>query len=131
MGERPFFVLYVLVCLEIGIFLMLVPWSAVWERNYFLQAVPALGPIVTSPWFRGAVAGLGLANIYMAFAEISLRRQSHSLLQDEPLDELELELERESESEREREREPGREHEPERSDAPDRSPRQSWAATKD
>lgn len=123
MGERPFFVLYVLVCLEIGIFLMLVPWSAVWERNYFLQAAPALRPIVTSPWFRGAVAGLGLANIYMALAEIALRRQDQGAFDGEPVAERDLDQEPEPEPERDRNRD--------RADSPKTSPRQSWAATKD
>ena len=75
MGERQHFVLYVLVCLEIGIFLILVPWSVMWERNYFLEALPALRPILLSSVLRGAVAGLGLANIYMALREVIVRRQ--------------------------------------------------------
>jgi hypothetical protein len=70
MGERQWFVLYVLVCLEVGIFLALVPWSAIWERNYFLEAYPALRPLVLAPAFRGAVAGLGLANIYLGLHEV-------------------------------------------------------------
>ncbi|HXV63726.1 MAG TPA: hypothetical protein VEK15_23700 [Vicinamibacteria bacterium] len=75
MGERQHFVLYVLVCLEIGIFLILVPWSVMWERNYFLETLPALRPIMLSSVLRGAVAGLGLANIYMALREVIVRRQ--------------------------------------------------------
>jgi hypothetical protein len=70
MGERQWFVLYVLVCLEVGIFLALVPWSAIWERNYFLEVYPTLRPIVLAPAFRGAVAGLGLGNIYLGLHEI-------------------------------------------------------------
>lgn len=74
MGDRQWFILYVLVCLEIGIFLVLVPWSAIWERNYFLSAYPSLRPIVLAPTFRGAVAGLGVANIYVGLREIVNRR---------------------------------------------------------
>lgn len=75
MGERQRFVLYVLVCLEIGIFLILVPWSVMWERNYFLEALPSLRPFMLSSILRGAVAGLGLANIYMALREVIVRRE--------------------------------------------------------
>jgi len=75
MGDRQWFVLYVLVCLEVGIFLLLVPWSAIWERNYFLQAYPSLRPIVLAPSFRGAVAGLGLANVYLGLRELVQRRR--------------------------------------------------------
>jgi hypothetical protein len=75
MGDRQWFVLYVVVCLEVGIFLLLVPWSAVWERNYFLEAYPSLRAILLAPAIRGAVAGLGLANIYMGLSEVLNRRR--------------------------------------------------------
>ncbi len=89
MGDRQWFILYVLGCLEVGIFLALVPWSAIWERNYFLEAYPSLQSVVLAPTFRGAVAGLGLANIYLGLNEVlgrlrggrerapSLARQEH------------------------------------------------------
>ena len=70
MADRQWFVLYVLVCLEIGLFLTLVPWSAIWERNYFLEAYPGLRPFMLAPALRGAVCGLGLANIYLGISEI-------------------------------------------------------------
>jgi hypothetical protein len=73
MGDRQWFILYVLVCLEVGIFLALVPWSAIWERNYFLEVYPSFRSVVLAPAFRGAVAGLGLANIYLGLNEV-LRR---------------------------------------------------------
>jgi len=76
MGDRQWFILYVVVCLEVGIFLLLVPWSAIWERNYFLEAYPSLRAILLAPAIRGAVAGLGLANIYMGLSEVLNRRRS-------------------------------------------------------
>jgi hypothetical protein len=76
MGDRQWFILYVVVCLEVGIFLLLVPWSAVWERNYFLEAYPSLRAILLAPAIRGAVAGLGLANIYMGLSEVLNRRRA-------------------------------------------------------
>lgn len=79
MQDRQWFVLYVLVCLEVGIFLILVPWSAIWERNYFLQAYPMLGTIVLDPTFRGAVSGLGIANIYVVLHDVIERRRQAGL----------------------------------------------------
>ena len=73
MLDRQWFVLYVLVCLEIGLFLTLVPWSAIWERNYFLEAYPGLQPYMLAPTLRGAVCGLGLANIYLGITEVLYR----------------------------------------------------------
>jgi hypothetical protein len=75
MGDRQWFILYVVVCLEVGIFLTLVPWSAIWERNYFLEAYPSLRTILLAPALRGAVAGLGLANIYMGLSEVMNRKK--------------------------------------------------------
>lgn len=75
MGDRQWFILYVVVCLEVGIFLILVPWSAIWERNYFLETYPLLRAILLAPALRGAVAGLGLANIYMGLSEVLNRRR--------------------------------------------------------
>jgi hypothetical protein len=75
MLDRQWFVLYVVVCLEVGLFLSLVPWSTVWERNFFLQAYPSLRPVLLAPAMRGAVAGLGLANIYVAVSEVWNRRR--------------------------------------------------------
>ncbi|MGH9319607.1 MAG: hypothetical protein ACRD3V_06925 [Vicinamibacteria bacterium] len=80
MGDRQWFILYVVVCLEVGIFLTLVPWSAIWERNYFLEAYPSLRAYLLAPSIRGAVAGLGLANIYMALREVYHRRRSALLV---------------------------------------------------
>jgi hypothetical protein len=50
---------------------LLVPWSAFWERNYFLQSWPAIEPVLTNNYVRGAVSGLGLLNVYAALAELS------------------------------------------------------------
>ena len=81
MGDRQWFVLYVLVCLEVGVFLVLVPWSAIWERNYFLETYPTLRPVLLSPALRGAVCGLGVANIYVAVTEV-LHRFRKTIVKD-------------------------------------------------
>lgn len=76
--NRQWFLLYILVCLEVGVFLLLVPWAAIWERNYFLQQYPALGTVILDPMFRGAVSGLGVANIYLGLTEFIGRRTRSS-----------------------------------------------------
>ena len=89
MGDKQWFVLYVLVCLEFGVFLMLVPWSPIWERNYFLEAYPALRPWLLSSSVRGAVCGLGLANIYLGAREAFVRLRGggdHGRVASSPLE---------------------------------------------
>lgn len=55
---------------EVGLLLIVLPWSAFWERNYFVYAIPALEPLFTSPFVRGAVSGLGLLNLGAALSEL-------------------------------------------------------------
>lgn len=56
--------------LETGLLLVLIPWSAFWDRNYFVNWSAAMGAVVTSNYTRGAVTGLGLLNVWSAIAEL-------------------------------------------------------------
>jgi hypothetical protein len=55
---------------EAGLVLLIVPWSIYWERNYFVQALPIVEPLITNYFVRGAVSGLGLVNLVAGFVEI-------------------------------------------------------------
>jgi len=54
------------VWLLFGMALILVPWSDLWDTNYFLYHYPALGIFVKSPFLRGAISGLGFMNVLMS-----------------------------------------------------------------
>ena len=56
--------------LEIGLLLVLIPWSRFWERNYFADVVPIVRFVITNNYVRGAVSGLGLVNIWLALLEL-------------------------------------------------------------
>jgi hypothetical protein len=58
------------IFLEVGLLLVVIPWSLFWDHNYFAQAVPAVGMLITNDFVRGAVSGLGLINLYLGLAEI-------------------------------------------------------------
>lgn len=62
---------YVLYFLEVGLALLVVPWSDLWLRNYFVQAWPWVGPVVGNPYLRGAVSGLGLVNLALGISDLS------------------------------------------------------------
>ena len=62
--------LLVVFFLEIGLVLIVVPWSAFWDRNYFAQLAPPLAALITNNFVRGAVSGLGLINLSVGVAEI-------------------------------------------------------------
>jgi len=50
---------------------VLIPWSAFWERNYFVEAWPTLGGVLMNNYTRGAISGLGLVNVWAALAELA------------------------------------------------------------
>jgi hypothetical protein len=54
--------LYLLYCIEAGIFLLLVPWSIVWTHSYFAQ-IAALRDLLLSGFVRGAVSGVGVLHL--------------------------------------------------------------------
>ena len=55
-----------LLWLVFGLALILVPWSDIWDVNYFLYQYPALGLIVKNPFVRGAISGLGFMNVLLS-----------------------------------------------------------------
>lgn len=57
--------------LEVGLLLVVLPWTAFWDRNYLFDLVPALRTWLHSSYARGAVSGLGLLNLGLGLAEIS------------------------------------------------------------
>lgn len=61
-------ILRTLICFELGILLILAPWSGFWERNFFLERFPDLIPYLLSSYTRGAISGLGLLDIFVAIS---------------------------------------------------------------
>jgi hypothetical protein len=57
--------------LEVGLLLVLVPWSPFWERNYFVTAYPVIQELVRNNYVRGGVSGLGIVNLLMGFNELA------------------------------------------------------------
>lgn len=67
----------VILCFEMGVFLIVFPWASEWDANYFSRLPFWAREIWVSPYFRGAVSGLGLVDIYISFLEVfRLRRFS-------------------------------------------------------
>jgi hypothetical protein len=67
--------LFILVCFEVGVFLVVFPWLQYWPTNRLATLFPGFHEIWTSSYFRGALSGLGVVNLYISLAEIvRLRR---------------------------------------------------------
>ena len=62
-------ILSVIISLLVGFFLVLVPWSALWDTNYLLQPYPSVRALLLSGYLRGTLSGLGLVNIVIALDE--------------------------------------------------------------
>ena len=94
MSAKLSVIFYIILCLEIGLVLTLLPWVpqgtlglSDWSNNYFLlyaarkTGMHALQTVVASGWMRGAVTGVGLLNIGIAFWEIFHFRQTVQTLE--------------------------------------------------
>ena len=61
--------LVLLLFLEIGLFLVALPWSSAWDQNLVASYFPWLRPVFLSYYLRGAVSGLGLINLWMGISQ--------------------------------------------------------------
>lgn len=82
MVARLTVIFFIILCLEAGIALTLLPWLSLgglgdWGDNYLLAllvektGMPVLQKAVASGWIRGAVTGLGILNLFIAFWELA------------------------------------------------------------
>jgi hypothetical protein len=84
-------IFFILICFEIGILLVILPWvpSPSWNENYLLVLAadkvhwPWLALAMKSGYARGAVTGLGLLNILLGVWEIINFRKTASAFQTE------------------------------------------------
>lgn len=96
MSAKLSVIFYIILCLEIGIFLTVAPWwphgmwgISDWGNNYFLlyaarkTGIVGLQAVVASGWVRGAVSGVGLLNLGIAFWEIFNFNRTVTALQNE------------------------------------------------
>ncbi len=67
--------LFIIVCFEVGAFLTVFPWTPQWDSNSVASFFPWLHDLWISSYFRGALSGLGLLNIYISLGEVSRLRR--------------------------------------------------------
>jgi hypothetical protein len=77
--KRVFGLCFALFAIELGIFLVVFPWLPSWDLNWVPLQSPGMRMIWMNPYFRGALTGLGLVNLYVGFEEFL--RQVRSLFQ--------------------------------------------------
>jgi len=73
--QRIMSVLFIIFCLELGLFLLVYPWTGSWSDNYFAWAA-ARGNVQrwhtfwNNTYVRGAISGMGAVNLWIAIAEV-------------------------------------------------------------
>ncbi len=76
MSAKLTVVFYIFICFEIGVLLILLPWSVYWNENFFLYYLSnrlhseTVMQVAQSGYLRGAVTGLGIVNVLLGFLEI-------------------------------------------------------------
>ncbi|HEY0427932.1 MAG TPA: hypothetical protein VGC76_09130 [Pyrinomonadaceae bacterium] len=87
MVERVTVILFIALFLMAGVLLTLLPWINIgafgdWGDNYLLAFVsektglPIIQKAVASGWVRGAITGLGVMNLFLAFWEMAHFKQN-------------------------------------------------------
>lgn len=97
MSSRLTVIFYIILCLEIGIVLTVLPWVphgwfglSDWGNNYFLLVASrkvgfGVQHFIASGWIRGAVSGVGILNLGMGFWELlNFRRTVRALDEGRP-----------------------------------------------
>jgi hypothetical protein len=102
MASKLSVIFFIVLCLEVGIVLTFLPWYHPlglnnwlniglndWADNYLLLYAArktgwmSLQHAISSGWVRGAVSGLGILNLMMAFSEMAHFNQTVSYMQGE------------------------------------------------
>ena len=68
--SRLFSIAAIFFCFEIGLFLVFIPWSELWEGNYLLYYIPNFRHVILHNVFRAGVTGLGGIDILIGISEL-------------------------------------------------------------
>jgi hypothetical protein len=60
---------FALFTLEIGLFLLIFPWTETWLLNELQDKTPLLQELWQNPFVRTGLSGLGVLNIYLAISD--------------------------------------------------------------
>lgn len=60
----------------IGVALLYIPWVPLWTNNFFIAHYAWISVIGQNDYIRGAISGVGLADIWLAYEEFM--RLAHS-----------------------------------------------------
>jgi hypothetical protein len=79
-GRGFWTICFSVLAFEIGVFLTVFPWMDSWALNHLPTFWPSVEGIWDDPYFKGALSGLGLVNVYISVLQIVMlirRRTQH------------------------------------------------------
>lgn len=82
--SRLLTILYIIFCFEMGVFLFVFPWASLWDKNFFVGHYPLVASIARNYFVRGAISGIGLADVWLAIYELWRLRRELGLVQTRP-----------------------------------------------
>jgi hypothetical protein len=100
MSAKITVIVYILICFEVGILLLILPWypPAFWEDNFFLYYITNelhatwMETLLTSGYAKGVVTGIGILNILAGLFETLKFRESVAALTTLGNDETDIAL---------------------------------------
>lgn len=75
-ARRLGLLVFVLICLELGFALIVLPWTHLWTDNNLLLEYPTIRFWAANTFVRGAFSGLGLIDIWLGIWEVARYHES-------------------------------------------------------
>lgn len=76
-------VLFLIYCLEAGVFLCLAPWSDAWDRLVTLMPLGIVRSLLLEPWLRGLLTGFGAVHLLWVVHDVDLWVRARKTLNDD------------------------------------------------
>lgn len=67
--HRISMVVFVVFCIELGMFIAVLPWISVWNQNIVVLTHPALRDFLNQNFVRGAISGMGIVDLWIGIWE--------------------------------------------------------------
>jgi len=67
-GRKLRQIMVVLLAMEAGLVLLVMPWSVLWDRNWWFFGSEHLRVILSNNFLRGAVSGFGMLTLWVGIS---------------------------------------------------------------
>ena len=74
--NRIWLAVFVLFCMEVGIILIVGPWTRAWTDNSLTSGYPALHEFLMNGFVRGLVTGIGIIDFWIGIARAVAYRET-------------------------------------------------------